>query len=49
MVETPVFTPAPAPVAKPALAPAASIPKKATKDENLAKLKNMTSDFFSEM
>jgi len=49
VVETPVFTPAPAPVAKPAPAPAASIPKKATKDENLAKLKNMTSDFFSEM
>jgi hypothetical protein len=50
VVEAPSSVPVPAvPVPKPTHAPALSIPKKPTKDENLAKLKNMTSDFFSDM
>jgi len=39
----PTSAPAPAP------APTPSIPKASTKDENLAKLKSMTSDFFAQM
>jgi len=43
----PVMAPAPVPVAVPK--PVVAVPKKPTKDENLAKLKNMTSDFFAQM
>mmetsp|Transcript_17111 Transcript_17111/g.24883 ORF Transcript_17111/g.24883 Transcript_17111/m.24883 type:complete len:380 (-) Transcript_17111:977-2116(-) len=39
----------PEPVAAPVPAPTPSIPKASTKDENLAKLKSMTSDFFAQM
>lgn len=49
VVEIPApIIPEPIPV-KEASPVAASIPKKPTKDDNLAKLKNMTSDFFSDM
>lgn len=41
----PVMAPAPVAVSKPVVA----VPKKPTKDENLAKLKTMTSDFFAQM
>jgi len=48
--DAPVVTVAdPEPVSAPVAAPVPSIPKKATKDENLAKLKSMTNDFFSQM
>ena len=48
---TPVAPVAPAPVAAAPVpaAPTASIPKANTKDQNLAKLKSMTNDFFSQM
>jgi hypothetical protein len=39
----------PEPVSAPVAAPAPSISKKPTKDENIAKLKSMTNDFFSQM
>ena len=45
----PVVVTAPVVEAPKPVAPAVTIPKKPTKDENLAKLKNMTSDFFSQM
>jgi hypothetical protein len=50
ILKQPVVAVAPAVVVTAAtLSSATSIPKRSTKDENLAKLKDMTSDFFSQM